>query len=95
MKRRVFTREFKIGAVKMVKEQGHKVSQVAQDLGVDQTSIRDWIRKFTAEAGTIDTSADAQAMAAELQRLRKENVRLTMERDILKKATAYFAKENL
>ena len=89
MRRRKFTREFKLGAVKLVNQQGRTVMQAARNLGVDPKCIREWIEKFTADP----SSASPVAMAAELQRLRQENARLKMEREILKKATAFFARE--
>jgi transposase len=92
MGKRKFTREFKISAVKLVQEQGYTAPEAAKSLGVDPGSIRSWVQKFGAEAGQAP-SGDA-ALRAEVQRLRKENLRLAMERDILKKATAFFAKHS-
>jgi transposase len=86
---RKFTREFKLGAVKLVNEQGRSIMQVSKDLGIDRKNLRAWIKKFTADPG----SGSREAMTDELQRLRKENKRLLMERDILKKATAFFASQ--
>lgn len=91
MSRRKFTIEFKISAVKLVHEQGYTVPEAAKSLGVDPGSIRGWLKQFGGEAATAP-SGDG-ALKAELQRLRKENQRLRMEREILKKATAFFAKE--
>jgi transposase len=91
MGRRRFTREFKISAVKLVREQGYTATQAAKSLGVDAASIRGWVEKFSEEAGQAP-SGDG-ALRAEIQRLRKENQRLLMEREILKKATAFFARE--
>jgi transposase len=91
MGRRRFTREFKISAVKLVREQGYTAVQAAKSLGVEPASIRDWVEKFSEEAGQAP-SGDG-ALRAEIQRLRKENQRLLMEREILKKATAFFARE--
>ena len=91
MGKRKFSREFKVSAVKLVNEQGYKVSEAAKSLGVDPGSIRGWLKRFGGESGPAP-SGDG-AMKAELQRLRKENQRLLMEREILKKATAFFAKE--
>ncbi len=91
MARRKFTREFKLSAVKLVKEQGYSIAQAAESLGVDHACIRYWIQKLGNEAGS-PVSGEA-ALRAEVQRLRKENARLVMEREILKKATAFFAKE--
>ena len=91
MPRRKFTREFKSSAVKLVHEQGYTVAQAAKSLGIDSNSLRNWLEKFSDEAGPAP-AGDA-AIKAELQRLRKENARLLMEREILKKAAAFFAKE--
>lgn len=91
MPRRKFTREFKISAVKLVNEQGYSISEAARSLGVDPNCVRGWLGKYSAEAGLAPSGEGA--MAAELRRLRKENARLLMERDILKKAAAFFAKE--
>jgi transposase len=91
MAQRKYTREFKISAVKLVNEQGYSVVDAAKSLGVDPHSVRAWVEKFGVEAGLAPTGEGA--MAAELRRLRKENARLLMEREILKKAAAFFAKE--
>ena len=91
MGRRKFTREFKLSAVKLVNEQGYSPVEAAKSLGVDPNSVRAWVEKFSAEAGVAPTGEGA--LKAELRRLRKENARLLMERDILKKAAAFFAKE--
>ena len=92
MARRKFTREFKLSAVQLVNQRGYSVPEAAKSLGVDPNCVRGWIVKFGQEAGA--TPIGEGAMAAELRRLRKENARLTEERDILKKAAAYFAKEH-
>ena len=91
MGRRKFTREFKMSAVRLVNEQGYSVPAAAKSLGVDPNCVRYWIEKFSKEEGTAP-SGDG-AVQAELRRLRKENARLLMERDILKKAALFFAKE--
>jgi transposase len=93
MARRKYTREFKVSAVKLVNQEGYSVVDAARSLGVDPNSVRGWVGKFGAQAGLAPTGDGA--MAAELQRLRKENARLLMEREILKKAAAFFAKEQL
>ena len=92
MAKRKFTREFKISAVKLVQEQGYTVTQAAKSLGVEPASVRGWVQKFSAEVGQPVTGE--VALRAEVQRLRKENQRLAMERDISKKATAFFAKQS-
>ena len=91
MARRKFTREFKVSAVKLVNEQGYSVPDAAKSLGVDPNCVRGWITKFGSEPGL--TPSGEGAMAAELRKLRKENARLLMEREILKKAAAFFARE--
>lgn len=90
MARRKFTREFKVSAVKLVTEQKYTVAEAAKSLGVDRTSIRGWLKKFAGETGVA--VGGETAVEAELRRLREENKRLLMEREILKKATAFFAK---
>jgi transposase len=91
MARRRYTREFKVSAVKLVNEQGYAIVQAARSLGVDDRSVRDWVKKFSSEVGLAPTGDGA--LAAEVRRLRQENARLVMERDILKKAAAFFARE--
>jgi transposase len=91
MGRRVYTREFKVSAVKLVQEQNYTVVEAARSLGVDAASIRNWLKAFGAEVGGGDHGE--AALRAELQRLREENQRLLMEREILKKATAFFARQ--
>jgi len=91
MSRRKFSREFKLSAVQLVNQQGYSIAEAAKSLGVDPASMRYWVEKFGQEAGQTPTGDGA--LQAELRRLRKENARLLMERDILKKATAFFAKE--
>jgi transposase len=92
MPKRRFTREFKESACKLVSEQGYTVAEAAKSLGVDPGSIRGWLKKFP-QAATTGSSTDG-ALKAEVRRLREENKRLLMEREILKKATAFFAKHH-
>lgn len=84
-----YTDEFKVEAVRQVTERGHKVYDVASRLGITTHSLYSWIRK----AGK-DKAAPQRALeeAAEVRRLKSELKRVTEERDILKKAAAYFAK---
>ncbi len=91
MSRRKYTREFKVSAVKLVQEQGYSPGDAAKSLGVDPNSVRQWVTTLSSEAGLAATGEGA--LAAELRRLRKENAQLRMEREILKKAAAFFAKE--
>jgi transposase-like protein len=92
--RRIFSREFKLAAVKKVIEQGLSATEVARDLGIRSTLLHNWKRLFQMD-GTLEQEVLASTTVdAELKRLREENRQLKMERDILKKATAFFAKES-
>ena len=93
MANRKFTREFKLSAVQLVNQQGYKITEAAKSLGIDPSNVRGWVEKYSSEPG-IAPSGDG-AVAAELARLRKENARLLMERDILKKAAMFFAREQM
>jgi transposase len=92
MARRKFNREFKVSAVQLVNQQGYSPVEAAKSLGVDVNSVRYWLKQFSAEAELAPKGEGA--VAAEMRRLRQENARLRMERDILKKAAAFFAKEH-
>jgi transposase len=76
--------------VKLVTEQGHGVAEEAASLGIHANLLTSWKRKFAEQ----ENSSLEASERAELERLREENRRLKMERDILKKATAFFAKES-
>ena len=89
MPRRTFGREFKESAVKLVYEQGYTPGEAARSLGVEPATLRFWLKKFPAPAGG---AAPEVGLRAENKRLREENKRLLLEREILKKATAFFAK---
>ena len=94
--RRAFTPEFKAEAVRLCKVGDRTVTQVAVDLDLTETALRDWVKRADAEAdgGTEGEGALTNDERSELVRLRRENKRLQMEREILKKAAAFFAKEN-
>jgi transposase len=89
-KRRNYTEDFKRDAVALVTEQGYKSSEAARSLGIGANLIRRWKREFEEEASGARLGADERE---ELKRLRKEVRMLRMEKEILKKASAYFAKE--
>lgn len=94
MERRIFTREFKLAAVLKVVKLGLSCAEVARDLKVEESAIYKWRKVFAADGSLgVGTSAEL-SVESELQRLRAENRQLKIERDILKKATAFFAKEN-
>jgi transposase len=87
-----YTEEFKIEAVKQVTDRGHSVYDVATRLGVTTHSLYAWVRRYGDPPAQHATITDQQG---EIKRLKAELRRVTEERDILKKATAYFAKESL
>ena len=92
--RRMYSREFKIEAVKQVVEQGRSVSEVAAGLGVHATLLARWKTELLAE-GAVAFRGNGKLSAAdeEVRRLRRELAIAQQERDILKKAVAYFAKD--
>jgi transposase len=90
--RRGFTKEFKVDAVKLVTEQGYKLSEAARNLGIDPSVLRRWKDQMDKDAEqAFPGKGFMSPEKEELHRLRKEVKRLQMERDILKKATAFFA----
>ena len=89
-KRREYTEEFKRDAVALVTEQGYKPSEAARSLGIGDNLVRRWKREFEEATTGGQLSGDERE---ELKRLRKENRMLKMEKEILKKASQYFAKE--
>ena len=94
--RRRFSREFKIEAAKLVSERGVAITQAARQLDVHVNVLRAWVREHRADPGqAFPGEGQQKPEAAELTRLRREVVRLKMERDILKKAAAYFAKDSM
>ena len=90
--RRQFTDEYRASVVKLVLDEGKSVHQVAADLDLTESALRLWVEKAKAARG--GSGAMTTSEREELARLRKENRVLRMERDILKKAAAFFAKEN-
>lgn len=84
-----YTEEFKIEAVKQVTERGHPVAEVAGRLGVSTHSLYQWMKQYSGPPAEREAVKDQQA---EMRRLKAELKRVTEERDILKKAAAYFAK---
>lgn len=86
-----YTEEFKIEAVKQVSERGYSVTDVAKRLGITSKSLYDWKEKY---GGGIDKFQERKANQDEVRALKAELKRVTMERDILKEAAAYFAGES-
>ena len=84
-----FAEDFKFDAIKQITERGHSVADVSKRLGVSTHSLYGWMKRYAASP----TAAVKDDQSAEIRRLKQELARVTEERDILKKATAYFAKD--
>jgi len=94
-KRPNYTAEFKADAVNLVVEHGYTCHEAARRLGIASSNLTRWVRLHHQNQKQIqETGVSGQDLQAENRRLKKENRRLEMERDILKKATAFFAKES-
>ena len=94
-KRKYYSKQFKIDAVKLVTEQGYKVSEAARNLGIHHSSLRRWKKQLETDGNqAFPGKGHMTTEKEELYRLRKENKRLRMEREILKKAAAFFANES-
>ena len=93
--RQHYTKEFKSDAVKLVLEYGYSANEAARRLGINQTNVSRWVREYRQEnEPSVQGGATRSELESEVKRLRKENQRLQMEREILKKAAAFFAKES-
>ena len=90
-KRTRYTEEFKRDAVAQVTDRGHSVGDVSKRLGVSTKSLYDWIKRYSKPESILQ---EEDNLARENRRLKSELMRVTEERDILKKAAAYFAKES-
>ena len=90
--RRSFTKEFKADAVAMVLDEGRTVADVARALSIGATSLGNWVRQARVDRGEREGLTTSEK--AELAELRRENARLRMERDLLKRATAFWVKES-
>jgi transposase len=84
-----FTEDFKSDAIKQITERGHSVADVSKRLGVSTHSLYGWMKRYAASSRV----AVKEDQSSEIRRLKQELARVTEERDILKKATAYFAKD--
>jgi len=95
MGRRRFDRAFKLEAVKLVRERGVSAAQAARDLDVHENVLRKWVKEFAADPQhAFPGQGVMKPEQQEIERLRREVIRLKAERDILRKATAFFAKES-
>ena len=92
-RRRSFTAEFKAEIVELCQRGDRSVGQVAKDFDLTETAVREWVRQAERDAGTRDDGGLTSGERRELAELRRENRRLREDADILKRATAFFAKE--
>jgi transposase len=96
VKRRQFSKEFKREAVRLVRERGVSVAEAARDLDLHENVLRKWVRAVEDDPlQAFPGHGQMKPEQAEIARLKKEVAKLKMERDILKKAAAYFAKESM
>ena len=96
MGRRGYTREFKLEALNLIRERGVSVRQASGDLGVHENTLRAWLKEFAADPQhCFPGHGQRKPEDAEMVKLRREVAKLKAERDILKKAAAYFAKESI
>lgn len=94
MSRKNYTKEFKLSAVKRLLETGMTQSSVARELGISESMILRWVKQYRGDGETaFPGSGKLTPSQEEVRRLQKENHRLKMERDILKKAITFFAQE--
>jgi transposase len=94
-KRRTFSAEYKAEAVRRVDDSGKSIGVIARELGLGETALRRWVQQAAIDAGRGSSGALTTSEREELGQLRRENQRLRMEREILKKATAFFARESV
>ena len=94
MQRRKFTREFKVEAVRMTKDRGVSVAQASRDLPVHPNVLRKWAREMSVDpAQAFPGHGQMKPEQLEIERLKREVAKLKGERDILKKAAAFFARD--
>jgi transposase len=96
MARRQYTREFKLEAVRLIKDRGVSVVQATRDLDIGEGVLRRWVREVEGDPQqAFPGQGQLKPEQLELERLRREVIKLKAERDILKKAAAYFARESI
>lgn len=89
----IYTAEFRASAVKLANESDKPITQVAKDLGINVNTLHTWIGKYSRPTEHDKAARTDEHLYDELKRLKKEVARLTEERDLLKKAAAYFARD--
>ena len=91
---RSYTVEFKRSAIALVAAKTHTIDQVAANLGISRDTLKFWLKEHRRKHGPLNPAEESD-LQAQVKQLRRENERLTLERDILKKAAAFFAREQL
>ena len=94
-KQRVYTDEFRRDVVRLITDEGYSIPAAAKSCGVSDQTVRNWHRKFAPEPEPVGDDASVDDLRAEVKRLRQQLRRTELERAILEKATAYFAKDQL
>ncbi len=92
--RRTFTEEFKRDAVNLIVVEGYSIRAAADAVNVSENSLRNWHKKYAPDPESCGLDASLEQVLEENKRLRKQLRQVEMEREVLKKATAYFAKES-
>lgn len=93
--RRQYTKEFKLDAIRLVTDHGYKQAEAARNLGINASMLRRWVQEYKEnESQAFRGNGNLTPEQEELRRLRTENKQLKLEREILKKATTFFAKES-
>jgi transposase len=92
--RRKFSAEYKAEVVELCRVSGRSIGVIAKEMDLTETCVREWLRQAEVDAGRGPSGALTTAEREELSKLRRDVRTLRMERDILRKATAFFAKEN-
>jgi transposase len=92
-KPKTYTPEFRESAVKLANESDKPIAQIARDLGINENTLHTWINKYSRPRENAKAARTDDHLYEELKRLKKEVAQLTEERNLLKKAAAYFAKE--
>ena len=93
-RRRAFTREYKAEVVELIRSSGRSIGAIAKELDLTETAVREWVKQAEVDAGRGPAGALTTAEREELTQLRRRVKTLEMEREILKKATAFFANES-
>jgi transposase len=94
-KRRAFTPEYKAEVVELIRKSGRSIGSIAMEMGLTESAVRRWVQRADVDAGVGAPEALTTSEREELVHLRRENRRLTMEHEILRKAAAFFAKGNV